>query len=119
MKSFVAIIAATLLSAGLAHASDELLGSWTPGGKELLSVYKDGDKLTAEFIRQNVKAEFERIRFPATLKDGALVISGEQGDLSAKYDEIKKRLVLGGFKEFQKISKEEALALLAAIEKGN
>ena len=117
MKSFVAIVGAALLGMGSVNASDNLLGLWSSGAKELLSISKDGDTLQAEFIRENVKAEFERIRFPAKFKDGAVVISSEHGDLSGRYDDSKKVLVLGGMKSFEKLTEAEALALIAALEK--
>ncbi len=117
MRPLVAIICATLLSISSSHASDNLIGLWASGAKELLSISKDGDKMQAEFIRVNVKSEFERVRFPAEFKDGAVVISSEQGNVSGRYDDNKKVLVLGGFKSFQKLTESEALVLIEALEK--
>ncbi len=117
MRSLIAIISATLLTISSANASDNLIGLWASGAKELLSISKDGDKMEAEFIRVNVKSEFERVRFPAKLKDGAVVISSEQGDVSGRYDDNKKVLILGGFKAFQKLTEAEALVLIEALEK--
>lgn len=104
-------------AAGNSFAADGFLGTWSSGAKEVLNITKDGDSLNAIFIRENVKNEFEQIRFPAELKDGALVISGEQGDLSAKLDTEKGQLVLGGLKAFQRLTTEQAQALIDNIKK--
>lgn len=116
MKSLIAIVGATILGMSNANASDEFLGLWSSGVKEVLSITDNGGTLQAEFIRENVKSEFEKIRFPAEFKDGALLISSEQGSLSAKYDDDKKLLILGGIKAFQKLTEAEALTLIAAIQ---
>lgn len=117
MKSLLTLIAITLLTVGSAQAADEFLGPWASGAKEVLKITKDGEALRAEFIRENVKFEFEKVGYPATIVDGALVIKGEQGDVSAKYDDVKKILVLGGLKAFEKLSPEKADALIAQLEK--
>jgi len=82
----------------------------------LLNITEDGGTLNAEFIRVNVKSEFERIRFPAKVEDGVLLISGEQGNVSAKLDAEKKLLILAQTKSFQKLSAEEAKALIAGLK---
>ncbi len=115
-RHFLSALAVTFTFAGNAFAADDFLGNWSSGAKEVLNISKDGDSLNAVFIRENVKNEFEKIRFPATVKDGALVISGEQGNLSARYDAEKKLLVLGGLKAFQRLSTEQAEALIANIK---
>ena len=107
----------SLAFTGNSFAADSFLGSWSSGAKEVLNITQEGDSLNAIFIRENVKKEFEQVRFPAILKDGALVITGEQGNLSAKYDADKKLLVLGGLKAFQRLSTEQAEALIANIKK--
>ena len=120
MKSIYSVIftlALTLLLTSNANAADEFLGTWSYGAKEVLNITKKGEALSAEFIRENVKSEFEEIRFPAKVENGELVITGEQGDLSAKYDTKKKRLVLGGMKEFQRLTKEQAELLIANLKK--
>lgn len=117
MKSLIAIVGATLLSISNVNASDQFLGLWSSGVKEVLNVSENDGALQAEFIRENVKSEFEKIRFPAAIKDGALVISSEQGNLSAKYDNDKKLLILGGVKAFQKLTEAQALALIESIQK--
>ena len=116
MKALFALIAMTLTTVGSANAADEFLGPWASGAKEVLKITKDGDELHAEFIRENVKLEFEKVGFPASIKDGKLIISSEQGDISAKYDEVKKVLVIGGLKAFEKLSDERAEALIAQLE---
>jgi len=81
MKALITSIAITILTigtafVGTAQAADEFLGPWASGDKEILNITKDGDKLNAEFIRENVKFEYEKVQFPAIVKDGTLVISG-------------------------------------------
>ena len=122
MKALFTAIAVTMLTFGTAvfstaQAADEFLGPWASGDKEVLNITKDGEKLSAEFIRENVKLEFEKVQFPATVKDGTLVISSEQGDISAKIDGASKRLIIGGLKDFQKLTPEQAKAIIAELEK--
>jgi len=122
MKALFTAIAVTILTFGTAlfsttQAADEFLGPWASGDKEVLNITKDGEKLNAEFIRENVKFEFEKVQFPATVKDGTLVISGEQGDISAKFDDAQNLLIIGGLKAFQKLSPEKAKAIIAELEK--
>ena len=122
MKALFTAITITTLTFGTAlfstaQAADEFLGPWASGDKEVLNITKDGEKLSAEFIRENVKFEFEKVQFPATVKDGTLVISGEQGDISAKFDDAQKLLIIGGLKAFQKLSPEQAKAIIAELEK--
>lgn len=121
MKSLftaIAVTALTISSAiGTAQASDLFLGPWASGEKEILQITQDGEKLNAEFIRENVKREFEKVRFPATLKDGALVISGEQGDVTAQFDAAQNLLIIGGLKAFQKLSPQQAAEIIAQLEK--
>jgi len=116
IKKLFLLFAATLF-AGAVTADDAYLGAWSSSATEVLKISKNGDALTAEFVRENVKAEFEKIRFPAKLRDGALVISGEQGDLSARFDAGNKTLILGGMKSFQKLTPEQAQLLIADLEK--
>jgi len=115
MKALIASIAITLLTFGTAQAADEFLGPWASGDKEVLNITKDGEKLSAEFIRENVKFEFEKVQFPATVKDGTLVISSEQGDISAKFDDAQNVLIIGGLKAFQKLSPEKAQEIIKAV----
>ena len=115
-RTILPAILITLATTSYTFAADDFLGTWSSGAKEVLNITKEGDSLNAVFIRENVKQEFEKIRFPATVQDGALVISGEQGNLSAKYDAEKKLLVLGGLKAFQRLSVEQAEALIANIK---
>ncbi len=117
MKALIASLALSLLTLGNAHAADEFLGPWASGAKEVLKISKDGDAFSAEFIRENVKREFEKVRFPATVKDGALVISGDQGDVTAKFDDVNKLLIIGGLKAFEKLSPEKAEAIIEQLEK--
>lgn len=117
MKALIAAVALTALTIGSANATDEFLGPWASGEKEILNITKDGDSLNAEFIRENVKFEFEKVRFPATLKDGTLVISGEQGNVTAEFDAAQNLLIIGGLKAFQKLSPEKAAAIIAQLEK--
>lgn len=117
MKALLAAVAITILTISTAQAADEFLGPWASGDKEVLNITKDGEKLNAEFIRENVKFEFEKVQFPATVKDGALVISSEQGDISAKFDDTKGLLIIGGLKAFQKLSAAQAAAIIAELEK--
>ncbi len=122
MKTLITSIATAsitlaLLTAGNAFAADEFLGPWASGEKEVLKITKDGDALSAEFIRENVKFEFEKVQFPATVKDGALVITSEQGNITAKFDDTKNLLIIGGLKAFQKLSPEKAQAIIEQLEK--
>lgn len=117
MKALIASIALTFLTIGSANAADQFLGPWVSGGKEVLKITKDGDALSAEFIRENVKFEFEKVQFPATVKDGALIISGQQGNVTAKFDADKNLLIIGGLKAFQKLSPAQAEAIIEQLEK--
>ena len=117
MKALIASIALSVLLIGSANAADEFLGPWASGGNEVLKITKDGDKLNAEFIRENVLKEFEKVRFPATVEGNTLIISGEQGDVSAEYDKEKNILIIGGLKSFQKLTPEQAESIVAVLEK--
>ncbi|MEM7256703.1 MAG: hypothetical protein AAF404_04885 [Pseudomonadota bacterium] len=118
MKALLPLItAATILGSNALQASEIFIGAWASGTKEVLQITEKGGDLSAEFVRENVKSEFERIRFPAKYQDGALIITGEQGDLSARYDSGNKLLILGGMKSFQKLSSEQAQQLINQLEK--
>ena len=117
MKSLFASIAIAILTIGSASAADEFLGPWASGDREVLNISKEGESLQAEFIRVNVKSQFEKVSFPVTVKDGVMVISGEQGDVTAKYDSEKNLLIIGGLKAFQKLSPAQAEAIIAQLEK--
>ena len=117
MKLFPALRTLTLFFTGSAYAADEFLGPWASGEKEVLKITKDGESFAAEFIRENVKFEFEKVTYPAAVKDGALVISGDQGPVTAKYDEGKNLLVIAGIKAFQKLTAQQADALIKELEK--
>lgn len=117
MKALFTAVTLTFLTFGTANAAEEFLGPWAASETEVLKITKDGDALRAEFIRENVKYEFEKVGFPATYENGALVIKGEQGNITAKYDDVKKMLVIGGLKAFQKVSAEQAAAIIAQLEK--
>lgn len=117
MKALFSSIAVITLMTCAAKANENFIGAWSSGAREVLKISKDGDALTAEFVRENVKKEFEKVRFPAKLRDGALVITGERGDLSARYDEGNKILILGGMKTFQRLSPEQAEQLIKNLEK--
>jgi len=114
--SLIVVISATLFAAGSVIAADEFVGTWSSGEKELLNITEEGGTLNAEFIRVNVKSEFERVRFPAKVEGEVLVISGEQGNVSAKLDAEKKLLILAQTKSFQKLSEEEAKALIDNLQ---
>lgn len=116
MKVITTALTLGFLTIGAANAAEEFLGPWAASATEVLKITKDGDTLRAEFIRENVKDEFEKVGFPAAYKDGALVISSAQGNITAKYDEAKKILVIGGLKTFQKVSAEQAAAIIAQLE---
>jgi hypothetical protein len=117
MKALLSIMVAGLLCIGTASADENYIGAWASGAKEVLQISRDGDTLTAEFVRENVKSEFEKIRFPAKVADGALVITGEQGNLSGRYDAGNKLLILGGMKTFQKLTAAQAQQLIADLER--
>ena len=117
MKAIFTALSLTFLTTGVANATEEFLGPWAASNTEVLKITREGDGLRAEFIRENVKDEFEKVGFPATYNDGTLVISSEQGNISAKYDEANNVLVIGGLKTFQKISAEQAAAIIAQLEK--
>ncbi len=117
MKTVFALFTATVLSAGTANGADEFLGPWASSATEVLKITKDGDSLNAEFIRENVKFEFEKVGYPATYEGGVLVISNQHGNITARYDDEKKILVIGGIKTFQKISDAQAAVIIADLEK--
>ncbi len=117
MKALFTVLTALILLTSAANADEAFIGAWSSGAKEVLKISKEGDSLTAEFVRENVKRQFEKVRFPAKLQDGALVISGEQGDLSARYDEGNKILILGGMKAFQKLTDKQAQTIISNLEK--
>ncbi len=118
MRFLTTLIAVTLLTFGQANAADEYLGSWGAGSKELLKITRDGDEYSAEFFRKNVQSKYENIRFPAGLVDGVFTIKGDLGNVSAKYDASKELLMLGGVKEFKRLSSEQAaLQLEKLLEK--
>ncbi len=117
MKALFTALAITLATTGAASAADEFLGPWAASATEVLKISKDGDALQAEFIRENVKDEYEKVKFSAIYKDGALVISNDQGNITATYDDEQKILVIGGFKTFQKVTAEQAAAIIASLEK--
>jgi len=106
MKLFYSVIVAISLAL-----------TWSSGEKEVLNITKEGDTLNAEFIRVNVKSEFERVRYPAKVEGDVLVISNDQGNVSAKLDSEKKLLILAQIKAFEKLSIEEANALIAKLNK--
>lgn len=117
MSRLLTLLAVTILwTCGVANAADEYIGSWGAGSKELLTISREGDAFKAEFIRKNVKSEYEKIGFPANLIDGLFVISGDLGNVSAKYDASKELLMLGGVKEFKKLSTEQAAAQLELLK---
>lgn len=113
----IALISLALFTAGHAYAEDEFLGPWASSEKEVLKITKDGNAFSAEFIRENVKFEFEKVQFPATIKNGALVISSKQGDITAEFDDAKNLLIIGGLKAFEKLSPEKAEAIIEQLEK--
>lgn len=117
MRLLFAFLTATVFSFGTANATDEYIGSWGAGSKELLKITRDGSSFSAEFFRKNVQSKYENVRFPAELVDGVFVIKGEQGNVSATYDPAKELLMLGGFKEFKKLSSEQAALQLEALLK--
>ena len=117
MKTIFALLTITFLASGVVNAAEEFLGFWASSPKEVLNITKDGDAYHALFTRENVKNEFEKVGFPAAIEDGALVITGEQGGVTAEYDEGRKVLILGGLKTFQRISAEQAASFVSQIEK--
>lgn len=118
MKLLITAALATLCLFGTANAADEYVGSWGAGSKELLKITKQGEAFSAEFFRKNVQSKYESVQFPAELVGGILTIRGEHGNVSAKYDANKELLMLGGVKEFKKLSSEQAaLQLEALLEK--
>lgn len=117
MKIVFALFTATFLTVGTTNAAEEFLGPWAASATEVLKITKDGDSLMAEFIRESVIFEFEKVGYPATYENGTLVISNDQGSITARYDNVNKVLVIGGIKTFQKISAEQAAALIAELEK--
>ena len=104
------MLVVTILTCGAVNAADEYVGTWSSGSEELLTITRDGEAYSAEFFRKNVKFEYEKVQYSATLVDGALVISFDLGDVSAKYDATKELLMLGGVKEFEKLPVEQAAA---------
>lgn len=117
MKFLLSLFATSFLMLGSANAAEEFLGPWASGEKEVLQITQEGGNLSAEFIRENVKYEFEKVRFPATLKDGSLVITGDQGDVTAQFDPARNLLILGGLKAFQKLSPQQAATIISNLEK--
>jgi len=118
MRFLLALATFSLLTFGTANAADEYVGSWGAGSKELLKITRDGETFNAEFFRKNVQSEYENVRYPAELVDGVFTIKGDLGNVSAKYDASKELLMLGGVKEFKKLSSEQAaLQLEALLEK--
>lgn len=116
MRSMLALLVLAILTVGPAQAADEYLGSWGAGSKEIMTVSQEGESLIVEIIRKNVAAEYESVRFPAKVVDGILVISFDLGNVSAKYDDSKELLMLGGVKEFEKLSNEQATAQKVALQ---
>jgi len=116
IKTLCASLATAFLTLGNVSANDQFLGPWSAGNKEVLNITKDGESLSAEFIRENVKFEFEKVRFPAKVENGTLVIAGTQGNVTAQYDPAKNLLVIGGLKVFEKLSPEQAAAIIAQLE---
>ncbi len=106
-----------LLATGVVSASDRYIGSWAAGEKEVLQITKDGQALKAQFVREGLFKNFEKVDFPAKVVDGNLTISFDQGDLSATYDEARNVLILGGFKQFEKITANEARSMIALLQK--
>jgi len=118
MRFLLALATFSLLTFGTANAADEYVGSWGAGSNELLKITRDGETFNAEFFRKNVQSEYENVRYPAELVDGVFTIKGDLGNVSAKYDASKELLMLGGVKEFKKLSSEQAaLQLEALLEK--
>lgn len=117
MRLLFAFLTASVLTFGSANAADEYIGSWGAGSKELLKITRNGASFSAEFFRKNVEAKYENVQFPAELVDGVFVIKGEQGNVSATYDSSKELLMLGGFKEFKKLSSEQAALQLEDLLK--
>lgn len=116
MRRWLALLVVTILTCGAANAADKFVGTWSSGSKELLTIEKEGEAFSAEFVRINVKFEYEKVQYSATLVDGALVISFELGDVSAKFDATNELLLLGGVKEFEKLPKKQAAAQLIRFE---
>jgi len=118
MRFLIATAVTAFFLLGTANAADEYIGSWGAGSQELLKISKQGETFSAEFFRKNVQSKYENVRFPAELVDGVFTIKGEHGNVSAKYDASKELLMLGGVKEFKKLSSEQAaLQLEALLEK--
>ena len=117
MRRWFALLVVTILTCGTAQAADEFVGTWSAGSKELLTITREGEKYQAEFLRKNVKLEYEKVQYSAKVVDGVLVISFEVGDLSAKYDESNEMLMLGGVKQFAKLPSDQAAAQLVEFEK--
>jgi len=116
MKRLLALFVVTILTCGAAQAADEYVGTWGSGSKELLTITKDKAGFKAEFFRKNVKSEYEKVLFPASLVDGVFVISGDVGQVSVQYDATKELLMLGGVKPFKKLSTEQAAAQLEKLK---
>ncbi len=113
----IACLTLLLLSSGFVSASDLYVGSWASGEKEVLQITKNGSVLNAQFVREGLLNNFEKVEFPAKVVDGNLTISFGQGDLSGKYDAVRKILVLGGIKTFEKITENQARSMIALLEK--
>ncbi len=116
MRSLWAVLVLTMLTLGSAQAADEYLGSWGAGSTELMTVSRDGDAYRVQIIRKNVASEYESVEFPAKIVDGVLVISFDLGNLSAMYDASKELLMLGGVKEFKKLSSEQAAVKKVSLQ---
>jgi len=117
MKRWLALLVVTILTCGAANAADEFLGTWSAGSNELLTITKEGQEYRAEFFRKNVKFEYEKVQYSATVVDDALVISFDLGDVSAKYGATDEILLLGGVKEFERVPVEQAVVQLQLLEK--
>lgn len=115
MKLLLPLITALVMCSPVS-ANNSFLGTWSSSAKEVLKISNNGDSLVAEFVRESVKAQFEKVRFPAKISGDALIITGEQGDLSARYDAGNQLLILGGIKAFQKVTADQAQQLIANLE---
>lgn len=111
------VLAALLHVSGIVSATDHYLGSWASGEKEVLQITQNDGVLNAQFVREGLFKQFEKVDFPAKVVDGNLTIIFQQGDLSAKYDAAREILILGGVKKFEKITENKARALIALLEK--
>lgn len=117
MKHWLVLFVVAILTCGAANAADEFVGTWSSGSSELLDITREGDVYSAEFFRKNVNSEYEKVQYDAAVVNGALVISFDLGDVSARYDAAGDILILGGIKEFEKLPAEQAIAQLELFEK--